>query len=191
MCWGRGSSNSCCVVVMPCARMLGQRKSKERILSKLMSGATIAEVCIVRRFKGSHIDWRWEHLEDILDQLLIAAPVLHKYWNARAFTVDSREPSNDAEVVGSLFRSPEALGHFYATAQVLGASWDRITRNGRPEGGRRWMVNIGRSYLMHRIGGQMVKTDRLQLKKRAQPPGVTASGAHLKFSPPRRLQCRC
>lgn len=54
-------------------------------MEKCMILATKFEKDAVRSFRGSHVDWRWEYVEDVHSQLAVCFPILVKYFDITVF----------------------------------------------------------------------------------------------------------
>jgi hypothetical protein len=69
-------------------KLLGDQSYKERLLAKCFNGAERSERKLIHRFEGEHVDWRWEHLESLMAQIVYILDVLRKYFSPEFFKED-------------------------------------------------------------------------------------------------------
>jgi hypothetical protein len=68
------------------AKLVGDHSYKERLLEKGMQTATREERYTIHAYEGHILDWRWEHLEEVLAQMVFVIPILVTYFKADLFT---------------------------------------------------------------------------------------------------------
>ena len=71
------------------AKICGEASYKERLLEKCFRydlGASKAERHVIHAYAGQHVDWRWEHLEDVAGQMRWVYPLMKKYFDASYFS---------------------------------------------------------------------------------------------------------
>ena len=64
------------------AKICGEPSYKERLLQKCLrydQGASKEDRRVVHSYAGTHVDWRWEHLEDVAGQMRWVYPVMARF----------------------------------------------------------------------------------------------------------------
>jgi hypothetical protein len=67
------------------AKMCGEFSYKERLLERCFKRAPRHARYLLHRFAGAHVDWRWQFLEDVSEQIVAFYEYLREFWDPREF----------------------------------------------------------------------------------------------------------
>lgn len=67
------------------SKIVGHKACKARLLETCYKGAPAADRAQVEKYRYTHIDWRWEELEETVVGLSGVLPSFRKYWDKAVF----------------------------------------------------------------------------------------------------------
>ena len=72
-------------------RVLNQRQLRQRFVATCMGDATASERKTLGTFTKQHLDWRWESLGFLCNELIPVLPILLKYWDLKKISGEASE----------------------------------------------------------------------------------------------------
>ena len=100
-------------------KLVGNLSNSQCFIANCMQMATASEKHLVEKTMGEHLDWRWEHLEEVSQQVTLVLPILRKYWRREVWLGDG---------VVWVYRIGQLRGGHLGARGHLGAGLQRVDR---------------------------------------------------------------
>ena len=99
-------------------KILGDASYKGRLLENSFAGAPASIRRLLHAFAGTIVDWRWEHLEELLEQVIDLIEPMRTYFRPEDTPIDNHELAynlfiNKVSHVGTPFRGRRDIVYYF------------------------------------------------------------------------------